>query len=339
MEANLLHIRHCLLYEFERKHSATDAHGNICAALGQHAISLRTCQYWWNRFRGGNFLLEDEHRAGRSMQINHDTLEKLLDVDARQTTRELADKLGCDQSTVDRALHSLGKVQKLGAWIPHQLTDSIRKQRVNICMSLLSRRYGSAWLNTIVTGDEKWVLWANHSRKRQWLGAEETPQPEPKADLHPKKVMLSVWWDCQGIVHWELLPSNTTVNAELYCAQMDRLKQALKNNRPEKKNVLLLHDNASPHVAKLTRKKLADLDFEILPHPPYSPDLAPSDYYLFRSLSNHLREKHFDDIEQLIFDLREFFVSKPASFYAKGIEELWERWQAVVDHAGDYIVD
>jgi [histone H3]-lysine36 N-dimethyltransferase SETMAR len=339
MEANLLHIRHCLLYEFQLEHSAAAAQRSICAALGEHAVSERTCQYWWTRFRGGNFSLEDEHRAGRPLELDLGALSNLLEVSARRTTRELAEQLNTDHATIERGLHSLGKVQKLGAWVPHQLTASIRTQRVNICMSLLSRRYGSGWLSNIVTGDESWVLYINERRKRQWLGPKDQPQPEPKADLHPKKVMLSVWWDHEGIIHWELLSPNTTVTAELYCEQMDRLKEAIERARPKKKNVLLLHDNATPHTAKRTREKLAELNFEILPHPPYSPDLAPSDYHLFRSLHNHLRDKHFDNRDDLIIDLQDFFHSKPATFYARGIEQLWERWQAVVDHGGDYIID
>ena len=115
--------------------------------------------------------------------------------------------------------------------------------------------------------------------------------------------------------------------------------QQLKQQRPEKANVLLLHDNARPHVAKETKEKLNQLNIEVLPHAPYSPDLAPSDYHLFRALSNFLREKSFDDLEDLDFAIRNFFLSKYPEFYAKGIIELPERWSKVVDTDGEYIVD
>ena len=52
--------------------------------------------------------------------------------------------------------------------------------------------------------------------------------------------------------------------------------------------------NARLHVAKLTRSKIHDLGWEILPHPPYSPNLAPSDYYLFWTLNNEIEGQHFD---------------------------------------------
>ncbi|KOX79111.1 Histone-lysine N-methyltransferase SETMAR, partial [Melipona quadrifasciata] len=59
------------------------------------------------------------------------------------------------------------------------------------------------------------------------------------------------------------------------------------------------HDNARPHVALAVRQKLLQFDWDVLPHPPYSPDLAPSDYYLFLSLKNSLRGKSFKSISEI----------------------------------------
>ncbi len=151
--------------------------------------------------------------------------------------------------------------------------------------------------------------------------------------------MLSVWWDVKGVIYFELLPLNTTVDATLYCAQMNRLQVALKKERPYRDKVQLLHDNARPHTAKKTQEKINELGWEVLPHPAYSPDLAPSDYHLFRSLSNHLENRHFDNRDQLQNDLEDFFRSKPASFYDHGIRQLPKRWEEVIDNNGEYIVD
>src|SRR5689334_13316851 len=105
--------------------------------------------------------------------------------------------------------------------------------------------------------------------------------------------MLSVWWDVYGVVYWELHPPNTTINANIYCAQLERLKAEIQKNRPQHDKIYFLHDNARPHIAKVTRKKLLEFGWKILPHPAYSPDLARTDYHLFRSLSNSLRNKIF----------------------------------------------
>ncbi|GFS48091.1 histone-lysine N-methyltransferase SETMAR [Trichonephila clavipes] len=88
-----------------------------------------------------------------------------------------------------------------------------------------------------------------------------------------------------------LLPDNTTINSEVYCHQLDKLNDALQQKRSEvinRKGVVFHQDNARPHTSLVTRQKLLQLEWDTMPHPPYSPDLAPSDYYLFRSLQNFL---------------------------------------------------
>jgi histone-lysine N-methyltransferase SETMAR len=82
----------------------------------------------------------------------------------------------------------------------------------------------------------------------------------------------------------------------------------------------------------MTKPVIQELDCEIFPHPPYSPDLAPSDYHLFRSLSNNLRGVSFNNDAELQNLLDEFFTAKPADFFKRGKESLPERWQAVVNN-------
>jgi len=74
---------------------------------------------------------------------------------------------------------------------------------------------------------------------------------------------------------------------EKYCSQLDRLKAAIDKKRPELSNchgVVFHQDNARPHVSLAKRQKLLQFGWNVLPHLPYSPDIAPSDFHLFRSL-------------------------------------------------------
>ena len=328
-----------MLYEFQKGNSGSAAARNICDVLGEGSATQRTCAFWFNRFRSGDTSLQDRPKSGRPVELNMEELRRLVESDPRQTTRELAARLSCVHSTVERHLHEMGKVHKLGCWIPHELSQDNIDRRIDTCHSLLSRSRRFDWLRNIITGDEKWVLYVNHTRKRQWVDSDKQPEPEPKTDLHPKKVMLSVWWDFQGVIHFELLPPNTSIDATLYCSQLERLQVALLIKRPGRDKVILQHDNARPHTAKKTREKLKELGWEVLPHPAYSPDLAPSDYHLFRSLQNHLDEKRFDNRDELQRDIEDFFASKPARFYEEGIMQLPDRWRQVVDMNGTYIVD
>ena len=96
------------------------------------------------------------------------------------------------------------------------------------------------------------------------------------------------------------LPCNTNLTAALYCQQLDRLATKIAENRPNHGTIQFLHDNTRPHTAIMTHQKLPNLEWEVMPHPLYSPDLAPTDYHLFLSLSNAMQGKTFnnpDDID------------------------------------------
>ncbi|KOC60026.1 Histone-lysine N-methyltransferase SETMAR [Habropoda laboriosa] len=108
--------------------------------------------------------------------------------------------------------------------------------------------------------------------------------------------------------------------------------------RVDAKGVVFHQDNARPHTSLVTRQKLLQLEWDVLQHPPYSPDLAPSDYYLFRSLQNFLDGKTFTSNEDVKNHLNQFFASKDQNFYERGIMLLPERWQKVLDQNGQYII-
>jgi histone-lysine N-methyltransferase SETMAR len=336
MDFTTEHIRHCMLFQFKSGVNATVATKNICAVYPE-AISVRQCQNWFQRFREGDFDLKDKPRPGAVPVVNDDVLRADIESNPRQTTYDLAERYGCCQKTIWNHLHAIGKVCKLSVWVPHKLTDENRTQRTTICSGLLSRQETDPFLERIITGDEKWVLYVNVQRDKQWLDPNQKPLPTAKAGLHPKKVLLSVWWDISGIVYWELLEKNRTIDAELYCQQLDRLSQKIRPILLNRKGVVLQHDNARPHTARLTREKIQRLGWEVLPHPPYSPDIAPSDYHLFRSLQNHLNGQEFPNREAVESEISKFFASKTTDFYRKGIEDLPKRWAQVVESDGEYI--
>jgi len=97
------------------------------------------------------------------------------------------------------------------------------------------------------------------------------------------KVLATNFWDQDGILLIYYLPKGQTINADYYSPLLVQLKDILKEKRRGlvTKVVLFLYDNAPGHWALVTQKKLAYLGFQCLDHPPYSPDLAPSDYHLF----------------------------------------------------------
>ena len=132
--------------------------------------------------------------------------------------------------------------------------------------------------------------------------------------------MLSIWWDWKGILYFELLPSNTTVNSDVYCHQLEKLKTAVQEKRPSLanlKSVIFQHDNATPLASLKTRKKLLELNWDVLPHPPYSPDLVPSDFHLLRSLQKFLDGENFSGREDIKLTLLQYFAQKGKNFLSR----------------------
>ncbi|CAH2243067.1 histone-lysine N-methyltransferase SETMAR-like [Pararge aegeria] len=128
--------------------------------------------------------------------------------------------------------------------------------------------------------------------------------------MTPEKVMVMVWWSSACVFHHSFLQNCMSITTDVYCAELQKMMEKLAHLQPALVNPLfplLLLDNARPHTALQTVTKLRELGLEALPHPPYSPDLAPTDYYFFQNLDNFLRGKKFTP-----FSFEEFVFSRPA---------------------------
>lgn len=341
MENQNEHIRHVLLHYFLKGKTAMQAHKKICFVYGSDSLKLRQCQNWFCKFRSENFHLKDAPRSGRPVEVDGDKITALIESNPRMTTREVSETLQISKSSVGSHLKKLGFVSKLDMWLPHELKEIHLVKRIDICDSLLKREQSDPFLKRLITGDEKWIVYNNVKRRRSWTKRGEPAKTIPKAEIHQKKVMLSVWWDFKGIVFFELLPMNKTINSDRYCGQLEKLAHSIQQERPElanQKGVVIQHDNARPHTSLTTRQKLLSLGWDVLPHPPYSPDLAPSDFHLFRSLQNSLNRKTFVSDDDIKSFLDGFFAEKGKGFYESGIMKLPERWKKVIENNGQYIV-
>jgi len=131
------------------------------------------------------------------------------------------------------------------------------------------------------------------------------------------KFLASIFWNQDGILLIGYLLKGQTMNAEYYSSLLVQLKDILKEKRRGKftKGVLFLHDNVPTHRALVTQKKLAYLGFQCLYHPPYSPDLAPSDYHLFPGLKKQLKGRHFSSDAEVIAAAETWLDGQTSEFF------------------------
>ena len=136
----------------------------------------------------------------------------------------------------------------------------------------------------------------------------------------------------------DFLEPGQTINSDLYIATLTKLKPRISRVRPEKRTTFLLqHDNARPHTSLKTAEHIANLRWTVLPYPPYSPDLAPSDFRLFGPMKDGLRGQHFPSNDAVVRAVEQYATSAGADFYECGVQALVHRWRKCIANGGDYV--
>jgi histone-lysine N-methyltransferase SETMAR len=227
-------------------------------------------------------------------------------------------------------------------WVPRLLTREQKQTRVNCRQQLLKKCQSKNFLKTMVTVDETWVHHYDPESKiarMQWKTPGSPTPVKPRAQKSAGKVMLTVFWDAKGVLLKDYLPRGNTVNGQYYADLLTKLRKVVTRKRgiTRTQNLPLLQDNASSHKARLVQVTANDLNIEILPHPPYSPDLAPSDFFLFPNLKKQLKGNHFDSDEEVILACDDWFSLKNRVFYSQGLFKVKQRWQKCVNSGGGYI--
>lgn len=325
-------------------------HARMLKVYGNNCLNRSNIFKWVAQFRSGRERVADEQRTGRPVQVATSSLESRIDMiirDNRRITVELiAEKVNASVGTVHNIIHNKLLYKKTCArWVPRQLTDIHKETRLQISQQLKARcsTEKEAFFERIVTCDETWIHHYEPESKRQSLEWKHTSSPtRKKFKTQPSagKVMLTLFWDSQGPIFCDFLEDQRTINSQYYCNMLEnKVKPAIRTKRRGllTKGVILLHDNARPHTAQITQQCIQKLGWEILPHPPYSPDLAPSDYHMFGPLKEALRGKKFRSNEEVKIQVQTWLRQLTKEFYARGIRKLEERWDKCISVGGDYV--
>jgi histone-lysine N-methyltransferase SETMAR len=184
----------------------------------------------------------------------------------------------------------LGLVKKSAHWVPKLLSSEQKEERVASSgdFSVLLWRHSLVLLNNIVTMDESAVSFHTPEMKRaskEWM-KKGLPGPR-KAKVHATRIkkMVLVFFNAKGIIYMNYVPKGKTVNAEYIKKALARFLKVFKAKRQimASQEWFLHWDNALVHTAATAAKGV-----KMLRHPPYLPDLAPADFFLFPRVKTEL---------------------------------------------------
>lgn len=345
---NIIEQRVCLKFCVANEISCAESLKMLQKAFGDSAMSKTRAYEWFNSFKEGREVVEDLPRSGRpstsTTDDNINKIKKLVLQNRRFSVRELASELSIDKMSVHNILVNILGIKRIAArLVPKKLNFLQKEHRKEVSMDMVSRAASDpTFMKRIIIGDETWVYeydTLTSQQSTEWR-FENEPKPKKARQSRSKiKVLLTVFFDYRGLVHSEYLPEGQTVNKEYYLGVLRRLRENVRRKRPDlwADNSWIFHDyNAASHRATIITEYKAKNSINTIEQPPYSPDLAPCDFFLFPKLKLQLRGTRFDSIEAIKQNSQRELKAIPAAAYQGAMEEWIRRYHSCIVNNGDY---
>ena len=301
----------CVDFCFRLGKTGAETYKMLQVAFGESCLSRSQTFEWYSRFESGRRSFEDDLRPGRpSTSHIEETMARVREIihaDWHLTIREIAEEVRIAFGTCQKILTEDLQMRSVTAkFVPRLLTVEQKDDLVSVCTDLHEWAQNDPnFMSSVVAGDECWVYEYDPETKQmssQWNTA-SSPRPKKAQQVKSNvKTMLIAFFDIDGLVRHEYVPRGWTVSKEFYRTVLQCLRNAVCRHRPEKwrsVNRLLHHDDAPAHRAVTTSEFLAKHNIPLLPHPPYSPDLAPCDFFSFPQLKKTMKGRWFDYMEEI----------------------------------------
>jgi hypothetical protein len=192
----------------------------------------------------------------------------------------------------------------------------------------------------LITGDESWIYW-NNQRRGMWTQDRDELPPNVKRTISSQKTMVSAYfWRC-GFVSVEFLPMAQKHNSQFFTKTvLPSIEKKPAECRPKLRTTASHHhvDKAKPHTSKMSIEKIEELGFIPVPQPPYSPNLAPGDFFLFGYLKQHLEGKHLTREDHAIAAVSEVFDKIPFQTFQNMMDDWQYRLRRCIQLRGEHFL-
>ncbi len=266
--------------------------------------------------------------------------------DRRVWIQEICSQVEMSYTSVQRILKKDLKLRKKSAkFVPRILTDVHKQKRITCCRNALTwKRMEKDLFDEVITGDESYIyLYTPETKEqsKQWLDKDD---PRPQKALQGRgtrhsKCMLVAFFNSRGLVHREFV-RNSTITAAVYVNILDRLLVSIQHTRTslwQSGRFVIHHDNAPAHIALVTKAWFARRHIRQLEDPPYSPDLAPADFWLFPRLKKVLRGIRFPDLNTLEFETDRLIGEITQAEFKQAVSVTWShRMRKCIRFQGAY---
>ena len=272
----------------------------ISTAFGPSCVSYDTVRRWKKKFESGVESIKNAPKSGRPKSASRkeivSKIKEIIERDARFTVRDIARKVGRSLPTVHLILKKHLKVRKISArWVPNLLTDKQKRQRVKVAKKLLQMfpKYDKKQFANVVSGDETCVYYFEPVRK---VSNKIWATKHSKRPIIAKRSLSTIFFSGEGVAIKVPVKKGKSITGKYYKdVVLKKLKKYYQKRRPATgfKHVRLLHDNAPAHTSAIVTAFLKTEKVTVLPHPAYSPDLAPCDFFLFPKLKAFLAGRKY----------------------------------------------
>ena len=303
---------------------------------------------WHKRFKEGRESVGDGERCGRRKEVRTPELigqiKNIMDKDRRVSIETISAQFDVSVGTIHTIIREELKMRKICAkFVPRVPREDQKERRCYDSREMVELiNSDPAVLDALVTCDESWINCYDPETKRQSSQWKHAGSPRPKDALQSKsslKLLMIPFFDITGMIYMHWVLTGQTVNKEYYVEVLREFRKRFLWKRPTLFKSGQWHfnqDNAPVHNSIFVTDYLTKIGIKTVPHTPYSPDLAPCDFWLFPKLKEKLRSCRYETTEEMKEAVTKVIDTLTQKDFHGTFQKLLTRYNKCIAAGGDY---